>query len=140
MRSSKSTEMIIYLDKPYVKVFWSPKDGILTSKWSGFCTYEEVRAVGDRIIDMVNFERVKKVLYDAREIEILDDDSLGYISGDFAKGMMRAGVKYAATVFPEDVIARFSIDTIQRRLSQNKGDLIAYHQTIGAANNWLRNK
>lgn len=141
MRSTRNNDnMIVYLDKPYVKVFWDPNNGILTSRWSGFCTYDEVRAVGDRIIDAVNFEGVKKVLYDAREIEILDDDSLGYISGDFAKSMIRAGVKYAATVFPEDIIARFSVDTIQERLSQVRGSVVVYYNTLGDASNWLEDK
>ena len=53
----------------------------------------------------VSFEGAKKVLYDARQIEMLDENSKNYISGDFTHEMIKSGVKYAAAVFPEDIFA-----------------------------------
>lgn len=130
----------IYLNKPYVQLYWDPSTRILTSHWSGFCTFDEIVAVGKRILDAVTFEHAEKVLYDARDIEVLDDQSQRYISGDFTRAMVNSGVKYAATVFPEDVFAKFSIDDIKENLSSNRGTSINYFNTISTAFNWLQSK
>lgn len=130
----------VYLDKPYVKVFWNPEDKILMSKWMGFCTYEEIKAVGTRILDAVTFEGAEKVLYDAREIEVLDDHSQKYISGEFTSEMISSGVRFAAAVFPDDIFAKFSLDGIQRNIKQKKISNVTYFQSFSNALNWLKDK
>ncbi len=130
----------VYLDKPYVKVFWSPEDHILMSKWTGFCTFEEIKAVGTRILDAVTFEGAEKVLYDAREIEVLDDHSQKYISGDFTIDMISSGVKFAAAVFPDDIFAKFSVDDIQKDIKQKRISNVTYFQSFSNAFNWLKDK
>ncbi|MBU2914445.1 hypothetical protein [Reichenbachiella agariperforans] len=135
-----SNKSRVYLDKPYVKVFWSPEDSILMSKWSGFCTFEEIKAVGDRILDAVTFEGAQKVLYDARQIEVLDDNSQRYISGTFTQEMISSGVKFAAAVFPDDIFAKFSIDDIQRDIQERRISNVTYFQSISNAFNWLKHK
>lgn len=130
----------IYLNKPYVQIFWDPERHILTSRWSGFCTADEIIAVGRRILDAVTFEKAEKVLYDARGIEVLDADSQNYISGTFTKEMVKSGVKYAATVFPEDVFAKFSVEDIHHKLRNKNGTHINYFKTISRACTWLEAK
>ena len=128
----------IYLDKPYVKVFWDSTNKILSSQWTGFCEFDEITAVGKRILDAVNFEEAKKVLYDARQIEMLDEASKNYITGNFTRQMIKAGVKYAAAVFPEDVLAKLSIDHIQEKL--DKGTDVNYFNSLSNAFDWLKKK
>jgi len=127
-----------YLDKPYVKVFWDPMTNILTSSWIGFCDFDEVSAVGHRILDAVSFEGAKKVLYDARQIEMLDESSKSYISGDFTHEMIKAGVKYAAAVFPEDIFAKITIDQIQQKL--NRTAAVTYFKSLKTASDWLKTR
>ncbi|PIB34832.1 hypothetical protein BFP72_05145 [Reichenbachiella sp. 5M10] len=130
----------LYLDKPYVKVFWNPEDRVLTSQWSGFCSFAEIKAVGERILDAVIFEQVEKVLYDAREIEVLDDESQKYISGTFTKDMISSGVKFSATVLPDDVFAKFSIDGIHQKLAHQRISNFEYFQSLSHAFLWLKEK
>ena len=89
---------------------------------------------------LVVFEKATKVLYDAREIEILDNDSERYISGIFTKEMVGAGVKYAAAVLPEDVFAKYSIDNIQQKIIDNKNACVNYFNSMANAIKWLENK
>ena len=128
----------VYLDKPYVKVFWDPMTKILTSSWVGFCDFDEVSAVGRRILDAVNFEGAKKVLYDARQIEMLDENSKNYISGDFTHEMIKSGVKYAAAVFPEDIFAKITIDQIQKKLERTTA--VIYFKSLATAFDWLKTR
>ncbi len=130
----------IYLNKPYVQLFWDPAGRILTSRWLGFCTNEEINAVGKRILDAVTFEKAEKVLYDARGIELLDEESQNYISGVFVQEMVGSGVKYAATVFPQDLLAKFSIDDIQRKLTRYNASSISFFDSIKSACDWLNSK
>ena len=127
----------VYLDKPYVKVFWNPDDQVLTSTWSGFFDYSEISAVGRRILEAVSFERATKVLYDARGIEMLDDSSQQYIAGYFTKQMVRSGVKKAAAVFPDDVFAKFSVDQIQDNM--NRAVNVRFFKSTSEASQWLGN-
>ena len=130
----------VYLDKSYVKVYWDPTTKILYTIWKGFSTFDEISAIGHRILDAVVFEKAAKVLYDAREIEILDNDSEKYISGIFTKEMIGAGVKYAAAVLPEDIFAKYSIYNIQKKMIDNKNALVNYFKSMTNAIQWLENK
>lgn len=130
----------VYLKKPYVQVFWSPINRILTSRWTGFCTYDEIKAVAQRIIDAVTLEGARKVLYDAREIEVLDEDSQKYIAGDFTKEMIKVGIEYSATVSPTDVFAKFSMDDIQNSIKIPEASHNKFFQSVEEAFQWLQSK
>ncbi|MEP2023128.1 MAG: hypothetical protein ABJH98_10515 [Reichenbachiella sp.] len=130
----------VYLNKPYVQVFWSPINKILTSRWTGFCTYDEIKAVAQRIIDAVTFEGAKKVLYDAREIEVLDENSQRFIAGEFTKEMIKVGIEYSATVSPVDIFAKFSLDDIQSSIKIPEATHNRFFQNMDEAINWLSNK
>ena len=130
----------VYLDKPYVKVFWNPTTKVLSSIWKGFSTYDEISAIARRILDAVTFEKATKILYDARELEILDNDSEKYISGAFTKEMVGAGVKYAAAVLPEDSFAQSSIDSIKQTIVHNKKATVNYFKSLPKAVSWLEGK
>ena len=130
----------VYLNKPYVKVFWDPAKKVLASMWNGFSTFDEISAIGQRILDAVAFERAEKVLYDARHMEVLDEESQDYISNRFTHDMVGAGVKYAATVLPEDIFAKFSVDNIQEKISNNKEACVNYFGSFKKALEWLDSK
>lgn len=130
----------VYLNKPYVQVFWSPINKILTSRWTGFCTFDEIKAVAQRIIDAVMFEGAKKVLYDAREIEVLDEDSQRYIAGDFTKEMIKVGIEYSATVSPTDIFAKFSLDDIQSSIKIPAASHNKFFKNVEEAFEWLQSK
>lgn len=130
----------VYLNKPYVQVFWSPINKILTSRWTGFCTFDEIKAVAQRIIDAVTLEGAKKVLYDAREIEVLDEQSQKYIAGDFTKEMIKVGIEYSATVSPLDVFAKFSVDDIQNTIKIPEASNNMFFQDVEEAFEWLKSK
>lgn len=130
----------VYLNKPYVQVFWSPLSKILTSRWTGFCTHDEIKAVAQRIIDAVLFEGARKVLYDAREIEVLDENSQKYIAGNFTKEMIKVGIEYSATVLPVDIFAKFSVDDIQSSIKIPEASHNRFFQNIDDASDWLKSK
>lgn len=130
----------VYLNKPYVQVFWNPLNKILTSRWTGFCTFDEIKAVAQRIIDAVSFEGARKVLYDAREIEVLDEDSQRYIAGDFTKEMIKVGIEYSATVSPTDIFAKFAVDDIQNSIKIPESANNKLFQSVEEAFNWLASR
>lgn len=128
----------VYLDKPYAKIFWDPVNKILSSFWNGFSTYEEIVEIGKRILEATVLENAVKVLYDARCIEILDEESQNHISEEFTLEMKNAGVKYAATVIPEDVLAKFSVDNIQKKQDENREVSVLYFDSVTKAIDWLK--
>jgi hypothetical protein len=140
LESTLPTSVRLYLDKPYVKLFWDTKDLILTSSWTGFCTEDEILAVGQRIIDAVQIEGARRVLYDARGLEVLDSSSQRYISGKFTTDMMEAGVRVAAVVLPHDLFAQFTVSNIQKKLSTHCGAFVNYFEDFDIAVNWLKVK
>ena len=137
MLSAIIKESKLYLDKPYIKVAWNQKEGILINHFRGFATYEEIQEIGKRIIEAVKIEKATKVLYDARGLEIIDDISRDYIVKDFTHQMANAGVLYAATVLPEDVFARSTMDQIMASLSY-LNEVNQYFHSITKALEWLR--
>ncbi|WP_109830731.1 STAS/SEC14 domain-containing protein [Reichenbachiella versicolor] len=134
------TSAKLYIDKPYVKLYWDFKKKILTSAWTGFCTHDEILAIGQRIIDAVLIEGARKVLYDARGLEVLDASSQRYISGKFTIDMMESGVKVAAVVLPDDLFAQFTVNDIQKKLAMHGGAFVNYFEDLDKAISWLKVK
>ncbi len=129
-----------YLDKPYVKVFYNPATCTLTSLWKGFSTFDEIKAVSTRILEAISIEGTCKVLYDTRQLEILDGESEKYISGTFTHLMKNAGVKYSAAVIPDDEFAQLSIDNIQKVQSNDSSTNAVYFSSMAKARQWLKHK
>ena len=128
----------LYLDKPYIKVAWNEKEGILINHFRGFATHEEIVEIGKRIIEAVRTEKATKFLYDARGLEIIDDISRDYIIRDFTHEMVvKAGVLYAATVLPEDIFSRSTMGQIQESLKY-LDEVNQYFQSVTKALEWLR--
>ena len=127
----------LYLDKPYIKIAWSNKEGIMINHFRGFATHEEIVEIGKRIIEAVKIEKAKKILYDARGLEILDDNSKEYIIKDFTRQVGETGVQFAATVFPDDVFAKSTMGHIEQSLT-HLNDVNRYFPSINKAVDWLR--
>ena len=123
--------------KPYIKVAWNEKEGILINHFKGFATHDEIVQIGTRIIEAVVIEKATKILYDARGLEILDDNSREYIIRDFARQVGDSGVLYAATVLPEDVFARSTMGQIEESL-RYLNDVNRYFPSVVKALEWLR--
>jgi len=137
MLSSIIKDSKLYLDKPYIKIAWNGKEGILINHFKGFATYEEIVEIGNRILEAVEIEKARKVLYDARGIEIIDDNSRKYIVEDFTQQMVAAGVEYAGTIFPQDIFARDSIHQIRDSLHY-LNDVNQFFGSVTKALEWLR--
>lgn len=128
----------IYMNKPYIKVGYNISNQFVFNLWSGFATYEEVLEIGNRTIDTCLAERAQRVLFDSRYMEVLDEPSRNYISNVFTEKMTKIGVKYAATVLPEDVFAIQSMEDIKDRLSEEKNVKVKYFTSTTKAVSWLR--
>lgn len=129
-----------YLDKPYIKVGFDPLSGILFNIWNGFASFEEVLQVGKRTLDAALFEKPTKVLFDTRHMEVLDEESQQYVSNEFAKQMREVGIKFTATVLPEDVFAQHSVDRIKEAILTTATTEVKYFNKIDAAVKWLNTK
>jgi hypothetical protein len=130
----------IYMDKRYIKVGYNEESKILFNIWNGFSSYEEVLEIGNRTIEIAEKKGAKKVLFDSTNMEILDKDSRDYISNQFTTKMTSLGVKYAATVLPEDIFAQNTVKDIQIRLQQNQKVQVRYFDSCKKALDWLESK
>lgn len=129
-----------YLDKPYITIGYDPVTGILFNIWNGFASFEEVLQIGKRTLEAALFEKPTKVLFDTRNMEVLDEESQQYVSNEFAKQMRDIGIKFSATVLPEDVFAQHSVDRIKNALLYGASTEVKYFKEISAAVKWLSAK
>ncbi len=129
-----------YLDKPYIKVGFDPLSGILFNIWNGFASFEEVLQIGKRTLDAALFEKPTKALFDTRNMEVLDERSQQYVSTEFARQMREVGIKFTATVLPEDEFAKHSVDRIKEALLTTATTEVKYFEKAGAAVKWLSTK
>ncbi|MEQ9423279.1 MAG: hypothetical protein RJQ09_02590 [Cyclobacteriaceae bacterium] len=137
MLSSIIKDSKLYLDKPYIKIAWNAKEGILINHFRGFATHEEIVEIGKRIVEAVKIEKANKILYDARGLEIIDDISRNYIVAEFTNDISKAGVVYAATVLPEDIFAKGSMGRIKDSL-KHLDDVNQFFSSVTKALEWLR--
>lgn len=126
----------IYIDLPYVKVASHPGWGILFTYWSGFASYEDFVNIGERVSEIISKDQLEKILFDTRELEVIDDYSQAFISGDYTREMIRQGVRFAATVLPTDPIARESLMNIEHTVPVSE-DYNNYFDTAEEAIGWL---
>ncbi|MEM7549314.1 MAG: hypothetical protein AAF363_06565 [Bacteroidota bacterium] len=128
----------LYFDKPYVKIAWNKQDELLVSYWMGFFTKEEIVAAGNRTIQVARIENAHKILYDASEMEILDPASQKFISGEFTRQMIEAGIEYSAAVVPDDVLAKSSVNQIKELMGQPIKSRSKYFDSFDQAYKWLK--
>ena len=126
-----------YLDKPYIKVAWHPQLNLIIHDWKGFATFEEILEVGRRTLSAVQMEHATKVLYDTRDMEVLDDRSRNYIAGEFTVKMIRAGIHYSATILPEDPFAQCTIQAIKGSMERHLPERVRYFNTVNKALDWV---
>ena len=130
----------LYFDKSYVKIAWNNKDKIIVSYWLGFFSKEEIIAAGNRTIQVARIENAKKILYDASNMEILDPASQLFISGEFTRQLVEAGIQYSATVLPKDSLARSSVNHIKELTEEKIQPRTVYFDNFSKALSWLRGK
>ena len=80
------------------------------------------------------------MLFDTRNMEVLDEESQQYVSHEFARQMRDIGIKFTATVLPEDEFAQFSVDKIKNAIFTGTATEIKYFKKIGSAVKWLNSK
>jgi hypothetical protein len=129
-----------YLDKPYIKVGYDPVSGVLFNIWNGFASFSEVLQIGQRTLEAALFEKPSKMLFDTRNMEVLDEESQQYVSNEFARQMRDIGIKFTATVLPEDEFAQYSVDRIKNAIFTGTSTEIRYFQQISSAIKWLKSK
>ncbi|GEM_PF-4591659 len=134
------TKAKYYLDKPYIKVGYDPSSGILFNVWNGFASYEEILQIGERTLEAALFEKPRKALFDTRNMEVLDEPSQRYVSQEFARQLRDAGIKFTATVVPEDEFAKTSVDRIKNAILPGAVTEVRYFKQLGAATKWLGSK
>lgn len=126
----------VYIDLPYVKVACDLERGILFSYWSGFASYEEFVNIGERIVEIISKDQITRILFDTRDMEVIDDYSQAFISGDYTRDMIRLGIRYAATILPEDPIARESLMHIEHSVPVGESHN-NYFDTVEESLAWL---
>lgn len=130
----------LYLDKPYVKIGWNPRDNILASYWKGFFSLEEIVATGNRLIQIAKIEKARKVLYDASAMEILDEESQQFVAGEFTRHMVEAGILFSAATLPNDFIAKTAVENIMAISPESISSRSKVFSSFEEALRWLRRR
>jgi hypothetical protein len=130
----------LYMDKPYVKIGWNPKDEILASYWKGFFSLEEIVATGNRLIQVAKIEQAQKVLYDTTAMEILDETSQRFIAGEFTRHLVEAGILYSAAIVPKDFMAKTAVENIMAISPESIHNRSKIFNNFNTALRWLRKK
>ena len=129
-----------YLDKPYITVGYDSVSGILFSIWNGFASFDEVLQISQRTLEAALFEKPTKMLFDTRNMEVLDEESQQYVSHEFSRKMRDLGIKFTAAVLPEDEFAQNSMDRIKNQIFTGTSTEIKYFGEMSAALKWLKSK
>jgi hypothetical protein len=131
--------MVYFEDKNWL-IEWDEARKWIKINMIGFVQGEAHRNGSMKVVELLKQKKGTKLLTDTRQAKVLGLDEQKWVNEVWVPMIKAAGVRYTATVLPQNVIAQMSINAIAKT---NKGVAElenAYFGTMEEAQNWLRTK
>ena len=85
--------------------------------------------------------RARRWLADTRKLGVITQDDLEWHEKDLIPQFVQAGVRYVATVVPNDVFAKWSLEALKQSKELKESALIVNtFGTLDDAKAWLKNQ
>lgn len=131
--------MVYFEDKNWL-IEWDEIRKWIKIDMIGFVQGEAHRNGSMKVVELMKQKKATKILTDTRQAKVLGLAEQKWVNEVWVPMMKAAGMRYTATVLPQNVIAQMSINAIAKT-NKTVADLEnAYFGTIEEAQDWLRTK
>lgn len=131
--------MVYFEDKNWL-IEWDEIRKWVKVDMIGFVQGEAHRNGSMKVVELLKQKKATKILTDTRQAKVLGLAEQKWVNEVWVPMMKAAGMRYTATVLPQNVIAQMSINAIAKT-NKTVTDLEnAYFGTIEEAQDWLRTK
>lgn len=131
--------MVYFEDKNWL-IEWDEIRKWVKVDMIGFVQGEAHRNGSMKVVELLKQKKATKILTDTRQAKVLGLAEQKWVNEVWVPMMKAAGMRYTATVLPQNVIAQMSINAIAKT-NKTVTDLEnAYFGTMEEAQDWLRTK
>lgn len=123
--------MVLY-EKSHLHITYETDTGILQCVWIGDQTDEGIKTAGAVIINIIQENRITKILNDNRQVKGSWKDVAVWVNEDWFPAITNAGVNRFAWIYSTDVFARFSA----RKAAGNTA-IVKFFKKVEDAVEWL---
>lgn len=127
---------MVYLDEPYLTIRWNTQIQSVVMEWKKFVKGDDFRAGLDKGLELVREKRAKRWLADLRQIGVVAQEDQDWSNQDWFPRAVRAGLTHMAIVYPENIVARWSVERIITRV-EGTDLVIHYFDNVEKARFWL---
>ena len=131
--------MVYFEDKNWL-IEWDEIRKWIKIDMIGFVQGEAHRNGSMKVVELMKQKKATKILTDTRQAKVLGLAEQKWVNEVWVPMMKAAGMRYTATVLPQNVIAQMSINAIAKTNKAVTDLENAYFGTIEEAQDWLRTK
>jgi hypothetical protein len=119
----------MYPDVPFLQV-----------KWRSQISGEQYRGVLEQLLDLMASEKVKKFIFDERELPIIDPNFVQWATKEWLPKAVELGYGKVAVVQTKDFFKKLPADMIAKGASEFYDGLIvmSYFRNVHDAETWLK--
>ncbi len=117
-------------------ITYDPELHCVISKWNGYASSNQFRAICERMLEMLQQYDAKKSLSDNREMSIISAPDQEWILRDFMPRLLETGYYASGTILPVNHFAKVSLDEIVSKIDE-KEVKIKYFSKLIDAKEWI---
>ena len=127
-----------YFESAHIRIFWDEQMQCVVGEWLGFAKGNDFRKPLVKGLELARNMRARKWLADTRKLGVVTKDDLEWHEKELIPQFVQAGVRYVATVIPEDVFAKWSLEALKQAKELKESALIVNtFGTLDEAKAWL---
>lgn len=109
---------MIHYDEPWLTVHWDESCHAVWLEWKGYVEGEPARQGLDCGLELLRRKRANRWLADVRRLGPVRQVDQQWINQDWFPRVIRAGLRFIATVTPQTAIARMSVRQIMSKVNE----------------------
>ena len=130
-----------YFESAHIRIFWDEQIQCVVGEWLSFAKGKDFREPLVKGLELARNMRARRWLADTRKLGVITQDDLEWHEKDLIPQFVQAGVRYVATVVPNDVFAKWSLEALKQSKELKESALIVNtFGTLDDAKAWLKNQ
>lgn len=132
---------MIYFESQVARIAWDEETQCVVGTWKAFANTKDFREALEKGLELVRQQKAAKWLADTRKMGPVSKKDLIWHDQEWTPRLFSAGVRYIATVVPESMPAKWSLDAVSKTqtVAHYKAEVRMF-RTLEEARAWLQSQ
>jgi hypothetical protein len=132
--SPSSTEGV-YVDKPWLHMWWDSEHECLRSQWKAFANSAELRAGLMKALEAIRERHAVRYVSDTRKVKVIVHEDQKWINDTWVPLAAAAGLKRCGVVTADIGLGKMTVEEVIAKVA-DRGFLLHRFASVDAAMKW----